>query len=132
MKSLEAFYQSDLLPDLEKLEAQRLTVKKKFVQAILIVAGLNLAFLFIAGRFGVNVMFMFMFLVVSAFLLFFHGTLNITGFIKQASRRPSFQGSWLLSINTCGTTKQAWCPWKSSWPAICLTTSPETIMVTIW
>ena len=71
MKSLEAFYQSDLLPELEKLEAQRLTVKKKFVQAILIVAGLNLAFLFIAGRFGVNVMFMFMFLVVSAIFTFF-------------------------------------------------------------
>jgi energy-coupling factor transporter transmembrane protein EcfT len=71
MKSLEAFYQSDLLPDLEKLEAQRLTVKKKFVQAIFILVGLNLVFLFVAGKFGINVMFSFMFLVLSAIFTFF-------------------------------------------------------------
>ena len=71
MKSLEAFYQSDLLPDLEKLEAQRLTVKKKLLQAIFIVVGLNLVFLFVAGKFGINVMFSFMFLVLSAIFTFF-------------------------------------------------------------
>ena len=71
MKSLEDFYQSDLLPDLEKLEAQRISVKKKFVQAILIFVGVNWAFLFAAGRFGLNGIFMFMFLVVSAVFIFF-------------------------------------------------------------
>ena len=71
MKSLEAFYQSDLLPDLEKLEAQRLTVRKKFIQAIFILVGLNLVFLFVAGKFGINVMFSFMFLVLSAIFTFF-------------------------------------------------------------
>jgi energy-coupling factor transporter transmembrane protein EcfT len=71
MKSLGAFYQSDLLPDLEKLEAQRLIVKKKFMQAIFIVAGLNLVFLFVAGKFGINILFLFMFLVLSAIFTFF-------------------------------------------------------------
>ena len=71
MKSLETFYQSDLLPDLEKLEAQRLTVKKKLIQAICILVGVNLVFLFIAGQFGLNVIFLLMFLVVSAIFTFF-------------------------------------------------------------
>ena len=71
MKSLEAFYQSELLPDLEKLETQRLTVKKKFMQAVTIAAGLNLVFLFIAGKFGLNLIFLLMFLVISAVFTFF-------------------------------------------------------------
>ena len=71
MKSLETFYQSDLLPDLEKLEAQRLTVKKKLIQAICILVGVNLVFLFIAGQFGLNVIFLLMFLVISAIFTFF-------------------------------------------------------------
>ncbi len=71
MKSLEAFYQSELLPDLEKLETQRLTVKKKFMQAIFILVGLNLVFLFVAGRFGLNLMLLLMFLVISAIFTFF-------------------------------------------------------------
>jgi energy-coupling factor transporter transmembrane protein EcfT len=54
MKTLEAFYQSDLLPDLEKLEAQRLTVKKKLVQAIVIFVAINWAFLYVPGLFGLN------------------------------------------------------------------------------
>jgi len=71
MTSLETFYQSDLLPDLEKLEAQRLIVKKKLVQAIGIFLGLNLAFLFIAGQFAVHIMVFFIFLVISAIFTFF-------------------------------------------------------------
>jgi len=71
MKSLETFYQSDLLPDLEKLETQRLTVKKKFMQAVFIAVGLNLVFLFIAGKFGLNVIFLLMFLILSAIFTFF-------------------------------------------------------------
>jgi len=71
MKSLESFYQSDLLPDLEKLETQRLTVRKKLIQAILIVAGLNFVFLFVAGKFGLNLIFSLMFLVLSGIFVFF-------------------------------------------------------------
>ena len=71
MKSLEAFYQSDLLPDLEKLEAQRLTVKKKLIQAVLVAVGLNLVFLFIAGQFGLNFIFLLMFLVLSPYFYVF-------------------------------------------------------------
>ena len=71
MKSLETFYQSDLLPDLEKLEAQRLTVKKKLIQAICLLVGVNLVFLFIAGQFGLNAIFLLMFLIVSAIFTFF-------------------------------------------------------------
>jgi len=73
MKSLEAFYQSDLLPDLEKLETRRLTVKKKFIQAILIFAGLNLAFLFVHGLFGINLYLMvwLIFIILSAVFTFF-------------------------------------------------------------
>ena len=73
MKSLEAFYQSDLLPDLKKLETRRLTVKKKFIQAILIFAGLNLAFLFVHGLFGINLypMVWLIFIILSAVFTFF-------------------------------------------------------------
>ena len=71
MKSLEAFYQSELLPDLEKLETQRLTVKKKFMQAVIIAAGLNLVFLFIAGKFGLNLIFLLMFLILTAIFALF-------------------------------------------------------------
>jgi energy-coupling factor transporter transmembrane protein EcfT len=55
MQSLESFYQSDLLPDLEKLEAQRLTVKKKLVQALVIFVALNWSFLYVPGLFGLNI-----------------------------------------------------------------------------
>ncbi len=71
MTSLETFYQSELLPDLEKLEAQRITVKKKLIQAVLIVLGLNLVFLFVAGQFGLNLTFLFLFLVLSAVFTLF-------------------------------------------------------------
>ncbi len=71
MKSLEAFYQSDLLPDLQKLEVKRLTVKKKFMQAIFIVVGLNLIFLFVAGKFGLNLIFLLMFLILTAIFTLF-------------------------------------------------------------
>ena len=73
MQSLESFYQSDLLPDLEKLEAQRLTVKKKLVQAIVIFVALNLAFLFVHGLFGLNLYLMawLMFIILSALFTFF-------------------------------------------------------------
>jgi hypothetical protein len=73
MQSLESFYQSDLLPDLEKLEAQRITVKKKFVQAIILFVGLNLAFLFVHGLFGLNLYLMvwLMFILLSALFTFF-------------------------------------------------------------
>ena len=71
MKSLEAFYQSDLLPDLEKLEAKRLTVKRKLRQAIIIFVVVNLIFLFIAGKFGINFIFILIFLVISAIFSFF-------------------------------------------------------------
>ena len=73
MKSLEAFYQSDLLPDLEKLEAQRITVKKKLVQAIVIFVALNLAFLFVHGLFSLNlhIMIWMMFIFFSAMFTFF-------------------------------------------------------------
>ncbi|BBO76634.1 hypothetical protein DSCW_40510 [Desulfosarcina widdelii] len=73
MQSLESFYQSDLLPDLEKLEAQRLTVKKKLVQAIVIFVALNLAFLFVHGLFGLNLYLMvwLTFIILSALFTFF-------------------------------------------------------------
>jgi len=73
MQSLESFYQSDLLPDLEQLEAQRITVKKKFVQAIILFVGLNLAFLFVHGLFGLNLYLMvwLMFILLSALFTFF-------------------------------------------------------------
>jgi hypothetical protein len=71
MTSLETFYQSELLPDLEKLEAQRINVKKKLIQAVLIVLGLNLVFLFVAGLFGLNLTFLFLFLVLSAIFTLF-------------------------------------------------------------
>ena len=66
MKTLETFYQSDLLPDLEKLEARRLTVKKKFIQAVVIAVGVNLIFLFVAGKFGIDLMFLLMFMALTA------------------------------------------------------------------
>ncbi|MBN1546207.1 MAG: DUF3137 domain-containing protein [Syntrophaceae bacterium] len=71
MKSIEEFYHSDLLPDLEKLETRRLTVKNKLTQAIVIWVVLNLVFLFVAGRFGINVIFLLMFMTLSAILAFF-------------------------------------------------------------
>ncbi|WP_319522566.1 DUF3137 domain-containing protein [uncultured Desulfosarcina sp.] len=73
MQSLESFYQSDLLPDLEKLEAQRLTVKKKLVQAIVILVALNLAFLFVHGLFGLDLYLMvwLTFIILSALFTFF-------------------------------------------------------------
>jgi len=71
MKSLEAFYQSDLLPDLEKLESERLSVKKKFMQAVLVAVGLNLVFLFIAGKFGLNLIFLLIFLALTLIFTFF-------------------------------------------------------------
>lgn len=71
MKSLEEFYQSDLLPDLEILEKQRLTVKKKLTQAIVVWVALNLVFLFVAGRFGLNIIFLLIFLALSAVFVFF-------------------------------------------------------------
>lgn len=73
MQSLESFYQSDLLPDLEKLETQRLTVKKKLVQAIAIFVALNLAFLFVHGLFGFNLYLMawLIFIFLSAIFTFF-------------------------------------------------------------
>lgn len=71
MTSLETFYQSELLPDLEKLEAQRITVKKKLIQALLIVLALNLVFLFVAGQFGLNLLFFLIFLVLSAVFTLF-------------------------------------------------------------
>ncbi|WP_162459019.1 DUF3137 domain-containing protein [Desulfosarcina ovata] len=73
MQSLESFYQSDLLPDLETLEAQRLTVKKKLVQAIVIFVALNLAFLFVHGLFGLNLYLMvwLTFIILSALFTFF-------------------------------------------------------------
>lgn len=73
MQSLESFYQSDLLPDLEKLEAQRITVKKKLVQAIAIFVALNLAFLFVHGLFSLNLYLMawLIFILLSALFTFF-------------------------------------------------------------
>jgi len=71
MKSLEAFYQSDLLPDLEKLENRRLTVKKKFTLAIVIFVSLNLVFFFVAGKFSLNAIFLLMFLFFSGIIIFF-------------------------------------------------------------
>ena len=71
MKSLEAFYQSELLPDLEKLETRRLTVKKKLTQAIVVFTALNLVFLFVAGKFSLNGIFSLMFLVFSGIIIFF-------------------------------------------------------------
>jgi len=71
MKSLELFYQSDLLPDLETLEAQRLTVKKKFIQAVFIAVGLDLIFLFVAGKFGLHLFFLLMFLAFTAVFTLF-------------------------------------------------------------
>ena len=71
MKSLEMFYQSDLLPDLEKLEALRLTVKKKFIKAVFIAVGFNLIFLFVAGKFGLHLVFILMgFALTAIFTLF--------------------------------------------------------------
>jgi len=64
-------YHSDLLPDLEILETRRLTAKKKFIQAIIIVVALNLIFLFVAGSFGLNLIFSLMFLVLSGIFGFF-------------------------------------------------------------
>ncbi|NNF98209.1 MAG: DUF3137 domain-containing protein [Desulfobacteraceae bacterium] len=71
MKTLENFYQSDLLPHLEKLENQRRTVKKKFVQAAAIAIVLNLVFWFISSKFSLNLNLMFLFLVVSVIFTFF-------------------------------------------------------------
>ncbi|BBO84188.1 hypothetical protein DSCO28_47540 [Desulfosarcina ovata subsp. sediminis] len=73
MQSLESFYQSDLLPDLETLEAQRLIVKKKLVQAIVIFVALNLAFLFVHGLFDLNLYLMvwLTFIILSALFTFF-------------------------------------------------------------
>jgi hypothetical protein len=71
MESLEMFYQSDLLPDLEKLEARRLTVKKKFIKAVFIAVGFNLIFLFVAGKFGLHLVFILMgFALAAIFTLF--------------------------------------------------------------
>ena len=73
MKSLQAFYQSDLLPDLETLETQRLTVKKKLIQAIVIFIILNGAFLYLPGLFGLNIhgIIWLMFIFFSVIITFF-------------------------------------------------------------
>ena len=71
MTSLEAFYQSDLLPDLEKLETQRLVVKKKLIQAIGVFVILNLIFLFTSGKFGLGLISLGIFLVISGIFTFF-------------------------------------------------------------
>ena len=71
MKSLEAFYQSELMPDLKKLETRRLTVKKKLTQAIIVFAAFNLVFLYVAGKFSLNGIFSLMFLLCSALIIFF-------------------------------------------------------------
>ena len=71
MTSLEAFYQSDLLPDLEKLETKRLVVKKKLIQAIGIFVILNLVFLFTSGKFGLGLISLCIFLVISGIFTFF-------------------------------------------------------------
>ncbi|WP_054698885.1 hypothetical protein [Desulfosarcina cetonica] len=134
MQSLESFYQSDLLPDLEKLEAQRLIVKKKLVQAIVIFVALNLAFLFVHGLFGLNLYLMvwLMFIILSALFTFFSGTSNTTGTTTRVSKTESSPGSSPLSTLVCGMTKWEWCPGKHSRPVICLTTSPENTRAMIW
>ena len=71
MKSLESYYQSDLLPDLEKLETRRLAVKKKLTQAVIVWVSLNLVFFFIAGKIGLHGIFSFMFLIFSTIFIFF-------------------------------------------------------------
>ena len=42
MKTLEEFYQTELLPDLEKLEEQRRIAKKKLVPIVVVVGLINL------------------------------------------------------------------------------------------
>lgn len=50
MQSLETFYQNDLLPDLVRLEDQRIIAKKKFWPMIAAVAAANLICLYVIGR----------------------------------------------------------------------------------
>lgn len=58
MNSLEAFYQTELMPDLVKLEAQRKTAKKKFVPTVATIAVVNLGCLYFILRLGLQLGFM--------------------------------------------------------------------------
>jgi len=71
MESLEAFYEKDLLPEIGKLESQRLTVKKKLNQSIFVFVLLNLVFFFVAGKMAIAGYFSFIFLICSGILIFF-------------------------------------------------------------
>ena len=71
MEALEAFYDKDLLPELEKLETRRLTVKKKLNHAIFLFVLLNLVVFFVAGKMAIAGYFSFIFLVCSGILIFF-------------------------------------------------------------
>jgi len=65
MQSLEAFYQSELMPDLVKLESQRKAAKFRFIPVIIVLAVINLICLFFIGKWSLNIKLMIIPLIIS-------------------------------------------------------------------
>ncbi len=65
MDSLDAFYQTELMPDLVKLEEQRKIAKKKFMPTMAIIILLNLFCLYILAKFGLHLSLMMIPLLLS-------------------------------------------------------------------
>lgn len=70
MQTLEAFYQSELMPDLIQLEDLRKTAKKKMVPLVIVAALFNLACLVLIVKAGLKINLMAIALLISAVPLF--------------------------------------------------------------
>ena len=70
MQSLEAFYQSELMPDLIQLEDQRKTARKKLVPLVIVAALFNLACLVLIVKAGLKINLMVIALIISALPVF--------------------------------------------------------------
>ena len=66
MQTLEAFYQSELMPDLIQLEDLRKTAKKKMVPLVIVAALFNLACLVLIVKAGLKINLMAIALIISA------------------------------------------------------------------
>jgi len=65
MQSLEAFYQSELMPDLIKLDAQRKTVKIKLIPVAVVLGVFNLACFYVIAKWHIHIKAMTIPLVLS-------------------------------------------------------------------
>ena len=70
MQSLEAFYESELMPDLIQLEDMRKTAKIKMVPFVIIAVLFNLACLVLIVKAGLKINLMAIALIISAVPLF--------------------------------------------------------------